>query len=133
MKAITTLLIICLVGCITACQGQTTKESSEKETLKTTGEKDSSKQMNLLDEQVKMYGSVFELAGAGEDNPLSQAENYGELIEKMDLPEEQKVTQREHYKVYDLSLDPTKKDSLKIMVGKMLENAMEKSQTDPDN
>ena len=89
--------------------------------------------MNLLDAQTKMFGDIFEMAGTGEDNPLGGIENYTELIEKMDLPEEQKEVLREQYKVYDMSLDPAKKDSLKIMVGKMLENALEKSQSDPDN
>ena len=132
MKAITTLAIISLFSISIACQGQTKKETTTSKAQKSIQQIDTNKQMNLLDEQTKMFNQVFELAGAGEDNPLSGAENYSELIEKMDLPKEQKDILREQYKVYDLSLDPAKKDSLKIMVGKMLENAMEKSQNNPD-
>lgn len=133
MKAIVTLVIICAFGVFTSCHGQISKDSPVLEIKKVTHKKDNGKQMNVLDEQAKMYISIFELAGTGEGNPLGEAKNYGELIEKMDLPQEQKDMLREQYKVYDLSLDPAKKDSLKIMVGKMLENAIEKSQNDPDN
>lgn len=124
MKAITTLLTICSFGLATVCQAQTDQEISKTDTVK---------QMNLLDEQTKMFGQVFDLAGAGEENPLGGATNYSEAIEKMNVPKEQKEILREQYKVYDLSLDGTKKDSLKIMVGKILENAIEKTQNDPDN
>lgn len=132
MKAITTLAIISLFSISIACQGQTKKETTTSKAQKSIQQIDTNKQMNLLDEQTKMFNQVFDLAGAGEDNPLRGAENYAELIEKMDLPKEQKDILREQYKVYDLSLDPAKKDSLKIMVGKMLENAIEKSQNNPD-
>lgn len=40
---------------------------------------------------------------------------------------------REQYKVYDLSLEATKKDSLKIMISKMIKNAIEKSRNDSNN
>ena len=53
------------------------------------------------------------------------------LIEKMDAPEEQKQQLRDMYNVYDSSLDPKKKDSLKLAVDKMLNNAMEKTKNDP--
>ncbi len=122
MKSLSTLLIICFLG-YSSCNAQS-KESTLKDTVK---------QMNLLDEQTKMFGNIFEMAGLGNENPLGGAENYMELIEKMDASEEQKEILREQYKVYDLSLDPSKKDSLKIAVGKMLENAMEKTKNDTDN
>ena len=119
MKSIATILFICL-----ASYGSCNAQAKESVT------KDSTKLMNLLDEQTKMFGDIFEMVGTGEDNPLGDAQNYAELIEKMDLPKEQKDILNEQYKVYDLSLDPAKKDSLKIAVGKMLENAMEKSEND---
>jgi len=115
------------MGAFSICNGQTLETiSGKKEIVK----KDTTKQMNLLDEQTKMFSQIFEMAGANDENPLAGATNYLEAIEQIDMTEEQKETIREQYKVYDLSLDPTKKDSLKIMVGKMLENAIEKTQTE---
>ncbi len=121
MKTLTTLLTIYSFGFATICQAQTEQENAITDTVK---------QMNLLDEQTKMFGQIFDLGGAGADNPLGGATNYLELVEKMDAPEEQKETLREHYKLYDLSLDPKKKDSLKIMYGNMLNDAIEKSHTE---
>lgn len=119
MKTKATLLIICAFGLFSTCHAQ----SKTKQ--------DSSAQMNLLDEQTKMFSGIFELAGAGEENPLAGAQNYLELIEKIDAPEELKQQLREKYNLYDMSLDPKKKDSLKLMVDKMLNNAMEKTKNDP--
>jgi len=51
----------------------------------------------------------------------------------MEAPEEQKEMLREQYKLYDLSLDPAKKDSLKLMFNKMFEKTLEKSRNNPDN
>lgn len=121
MKAFIVLLLTILMSFCSVCHAQTNQTA------------DSSKQKNLIDEQVKMYGSIFEMAGAGESNPLGGATNYKQLIESMDLPQDLKKTILEQYKVYDLSLDPAKKDSLKIAVGKMLNNAIEKSRNDPNN
>ncbi len=118
MKALTTLSIICLLGFSAICQAQIEQEYSKKDTVKP---------MNLLDSQTKMYGQIFDLGGAGEENPLGGARNYEELIEKMDAPEEQKETLREQYKIYDLSLDSKKKDSLKRSFDKSLMGATEKS------
>ncbi|MBD0777357.1 hypothetical protein HPE56_06100 [Maribacter sp. ANRC-HE7] len=121
MKTKASLLIICAFGFFTTCHGQ----SKTKQ--------DSSTQINLLDEQTKMFSGIFDLAGAGAENPMAGAENYTELIEKMDAPEELKQQLREMYNVYDKSLDPKKKDSLKLAVGKMLNNAMEKTKNDPEH
>ena len=74
-----------------------------------------------------MYGQIFDLARAEDKNPLGGATNYLELIEKMKTSEELKQQLREMYKVYNLSVDPKKKDSLKLMVDKMLKNTMEKT------
>lgn len=124
MKTIITLLIVCFLGAFSACNGQTTQSISEQ---KETVQKDSGKQMNLLDEQTKMFGQIFDLGGAGEDNPLGGATNYLELIEKMEGSEEQKQQLREIYDLYDTSLDPKKKEELKAKVDKMLTEAIEKS------
>lgn len=118
MKTLTTLLIICITGFSTICQAQTDQVKSKADTVKP---------MNLLDEQVKMYGSVFDLAGAGEDNPLGGSTNYSEALEKMDASEELKEQLREIYELYDASLDPDRKAELKIRINKMLKDAKEKS------
>ena len=118
MKTKAVVLIIYAFGIFTNCQGQSkTKQES-------------SRQMNLLDEQTKMFSGIFDLAGAEEENPLKGTKNYLELIGKMDAPEELKVQLKEKYNVYDMSLDPKKKDTLKLMIGKMLNNAMEKTKND---
>lgn len=128
MKAIATLVILCVFGIFTSCQGQASKNSPVLETEKVTNKKDNGKQMNVLDEQVKMYGSIFELAGAGKENPLGDSKNYEELLEKMDLPQEQKKQLQEIYELYDTSLDPQKKEELKIRANKMIQDAITKSQ-----
>lgn len=118
MKTRTTLSISCLLGFSVICQAQIEQENSKTDTVQP---------MNLLDAQTKMYGQIFDLGGAGEDNPLGGATNYAELIEKMDAPEEQKERLREQYKLYDLSLDSKKKDSLKPNIDQSLMGATEKS------
>lgn len=133
MKTISIGITLFLLTCLTGCKGQTKQDENKLESSTPTVQIDSNKQLNLLDEQTKMFGQVFDLAGAREDNPLGGASNYMELIEKMDLPKEQKNMLRDQYKVYDLSLDPAKKDSLKLLVAKMLKNAMKKSQSHLDN
>ena len=121
MKTLTILFTICSLGFGTICQAQSDQENSKTVPLK---------QMNLLDEQTKMFGQIFDLAGTGEENPLGGATSYSEVIEKMDAPEEQKEILRKQYKSYELSLISTKKDSLKTMDGNMLNDAIEKSQTE---
>lgn len=121
MKIIKVTLLVFLLGTVSN-QAQTSDKPSNLEKDK--------KEMNLLDEQTKMFGQIFELGGMGEENPIGGATNYLELIDKSEIPPEQKDRLREMYKVYDLSLDPTKKDSLKLMVDKMLKKALEKTQKD---
>lgn len=130
MKTVITLVVICFFGSFTACQGQSEKATS-KNTAKTS---DTTKQMNLLDEQTKILSQVFTLGGASkEDNPFAGTTNYLELIEKTQMPEEQKKELREIYKLYDLSLDPQKKAEFETKVNKKLKEAMDKSMTDPNN
>ncbi len=115
MKAIATLLIVCVFGVFTPCHAQSTETKQ-----------DSSVQMNLLDEQVKVFSSVFRLGGA-EESPLQGATNYLELLDKIDLPEEQKKELTEMYNLYNASLDPKKKEELKVRANKMMQDAMNKS------
>ena len=96
MKLIIVLLLVCIMGAYSACHGQTSK---------TVVQEDTAKQLNLLDEQVKIFDRVFTLNGAGDENPLKGANNYLELIEKLDMPEAEKQELREQYELYDLGLD----------------------------
>ena len=121
MKTIKITLLVFLTG-IAFGHSQTNDMSSNPVVDK--------KEMNLLDEQTKMFGKIFELGGMGEENPFGGANNYLELIENSKMTSKQKEQLREMYKVYDLSLDPNKKDSLKLAVDKMLKKAMEKTQND---
>ncbi len=117
MKAITTLSIL-LLGFCTTCYGQNTTQ-------------DTTKQTNLLDEQVKVYGSVFSLGGATEEeNPAKGATNYLDLLDKLNISPELKKQVEEIYHLYDTSLDPTKKEELKIRANKMIQNAMAKSNSE---
>ncbi|KKL95661.1 hypothetical protein LCGC14_1852320, partial [marine sediment metagenome] len=111
MKSLTTLSIIGILGFSLSCKAQTNEKPSKT---------DAAKPMNLLDEQVKIYGGVFDLAGAGTDNPLSGSTNYLEAIESMDATEAQKENLREQYYQYDSSLTVTEKDSL----GKVLNDSI---------
>ncbi|MBT8185310.1 MAG: hypothetical protein KJN76_10750 [Eudoraea sp.] len=89
--------------------------------------KDTVKQMNLLDKQVEVLAPIFgmmELDGFDKWNDIS---NYLEVVELSNLSPEMKQHLREQYKLYDLSLDPQKKDSLKLVFNKQLKEAMVKS------
>ncbi|RKR15411.1 hypothetical protein CLV91_1497 [Maribacter vaceletii] len=116
MKVFTTLSTLLLLSLCTPIFAQTTPSQ------------DSTKQANLLDEQVKMYGSVFSLGGATEEeNPVKGATNYLDLLDKLNLSPELKKQVEEIYQLYDTSLDPLKKEELKIRANKMIQDAMAKS------
>lgn len=128
MKATLTVVAISLLGSFTACQGQIETSKNEAKTSDTT------KQMNLLDEQTKILSQVFTLGGAKfDDNPFAGTTNYLELIEKTEMSEEQKKELREIYKLYDLSLDPKKKVEFETKVNKKLKEAIDKSMSDSNN
>ncbi len=124
MKTTIKLTLLCLLGTMTIAVAQKKKEPGKGT--------DSVKQMNLLDEQVKILGSVFEMGDASE-NPFGGATNYLELLEQSDMDPELKKELREQYQIYDLSLDPKKKDSLALAFNKKLKEAMEKSLNDTQN
>ena len=116
MKTITTIGVLFLLSLFTPCFGQTTPTQ------------DSTKQTNLLDEQVKVYGSVFSLGGATEEeNPVKGATNCLDLLDKLNISPELKKQVEEIYQLYDTSLDPQKKEELKIRANKMIQDAMAKS------
>lgn len=119
MKAITTLGAILLLGLFTSCYGQTNTTQ------------DTTKQTNLLDEQVKVYSSVFSLGGATEEeNPAKDATNYLDLLDKLNISPELKKQVEEIYQLYDTSLDPKKKEELKIRANKMIQDAITKRQNE---
>ena len=124
MKTTITLFAICFLGAFSVCNAQNSQTSLDKELVK----KDTAKQMNLLDEQTKILGQMFSLGGAEEDNPFAGTTNYLELIEKTEMPEEQKQEIRELYEIYDLSLDPKKKAEFELKLNKKLEGGIRKAQ-----
>jgi len=116
------------MGAFSACNGQASQTTPSK---KEVGQKDTTKQMNLLDEQTKLYGQVFTLAGmSDEENPTGGADDYLEMIEKMEASEDLKQQINEMYDLYDTSLDPKKKEELQVKILKMFEEAMAKSQSE---
>lgn len=127
MKTTITLLIICIMGAFSACNGQASQTTPSKKEI---AQEDTTKQMNLLDEQTKMYGQVFTLAGmSDEENPTAGADDYLEMIEKMEASEDLKQQISEMYDLYDTSLDPKKKEELQVKILKMFEEGLEKSQS----
>ena len=60
MKAIATFMLISMVGCSMACNGQTSQSASDSNKAPKITQKDTVKQMNLLDEQTKMFGQIFD-------------------------------------------------------------------------
>ena len=59
-----------------------------------------------------------------EDNPLGEASSYRELIEKMEIPTEQKKEILELYELYDMSLDPKMKKEFELKLNKKLEQGL---------
>ena len=118
MKFKTTTLALVLLLFIQGGFAQQTKTGQEKDTIK---------QMNLLDKQVETLAPVFgmmEMEGSEQWNDISE---FLEVVELSNLSPEMKQHLREQYKLYDLTLDPAKKDSVKLVFNKMLKEAMAKS------
>lgn len=129
MKSLTTILIICAMGVLTSCTAQIEKKLETSKQKEQTLKKDSSKPMNLVDEQMKLLGGIFSTIDTGDEvNPFAGSKNYLEVIDKMDAPEETKQYMRDQYKLYELSLDPNKKDSLELIVNKKLDELISKGQ-----
>ena len=115
-----TTTIIALVLLLFVRAGFAQQENSSKQ-------QDTVKQMNLLDKQVETLAPVFgmmELEGFDQWNDIS---TFLETVELSNLSPEMKNHLREQYKLYELTLDPTKKDSVKLVFSKMLKEATVKS------
>tara|TARA_R110002167_G_scaffold23281_13_gene82751 strand:- start:1182 stop:1577 length:396 start_codon:yes stop_codon:yes gene_type:complete len=125
MKNIPSLLIISIFGTFAACSGQVINEKAVVPDTRQEAKSDTTKQMNLLDEQTKILGSVFGKLDTEGENPFVGTTNYLELIDKMEGPEVDKEYLREQYQLYDLSLDPKKKEEFKLLFNKKLKEAMD--------
>jgi hypothetical protein len=91
---------------------------------------DSTKQMNILDEQAKLLNKVFGNVETEEGKALSKVNNYLDLVEQANFPPDVKKNLLDQYKLYELSLDPKKKDSLKLLFNEKLSEAMAKAASD---
>ena len=117
MKTLQILLVLLAI-----CISSTTQAQEKNNT-----ENDTTKQMNLLDKQTEVLAPIFammEMDGAEQFNDISK---FMQLIELSNLAPDMKQHLREQYKLYDLTLDPVKKDSAKLVFNKMLKEAMVKS------
>jgi hypothetical protein len=90
-------------------------------------QKDTIKKMNLLDEQAKLLGKVFGNVDNEEGRAFSKVNNYQDLLEQGNFPPDIKKHLTEQYKLYQLSLDPKKKDSLKQVFNIQFNEALAKS------
>jgi hypothetical protein len=94
--------------------------------------KDTVKQMNILDEQAKILSKVFGNVDTEEGRALKNVDSYLDLVEQANFPPDIKKTILDQYKLYELSLDPRKKDSLKLIFNEKLNEAMAKSMENPN-
>lgn len=103
----------------------------------TTGTNTSTKkEMNLLDEQAKLFGNLFGDTDKdinGNKDPFKGVTNYEELLNKSQLAPETKNQFWSMYQLYDKSLVPQEKDSLKMIMEKFLAKEMETQQKRPQN
>ncbi len=121
-----------LSGCGDAHEKKTNEALVPEEGMVTREEKaaikeDTTKQMNILDEQAKLLNKVFGNVDTEEGRAFSKVNNYLDLVEQANFPPDVKKNLLDQYKLYELSLDPKKKDSLKLMFNEKLSEAMAKS------
>lgn len=115
---------------LTGCGDSNTKKPEEAVVPKVEeaqAMKDTVRQMNLLDEQAKMLSKVFGNVDTEEGRALKNVDSYLDLVEQANFPPDIKKTILDQYKLYELSLDPRKKDSLKLIFSEKLNEAMAKS------
>ena len=120
---------------LTSCGDSNAKKTEEAivpEVEEAIAKKDTIKQMNLLDEQAKMLSKVFGNVDTKEGRALKNVDSYLDLVEQANFPPDIKKTILDQYKLYELSLDPRKKDSLKLVFNKKLNEAMAKSIANPN-
>ncbi len=123
---IATTLFIFLTGCADS-NAKKPEEAVVPKVEAAITKKDTMKQMNLLDEQAKMLSKVFGNVDTEEGRALKDVDSYLDLVEQANFPPDIKKTILDQYKLYELSLDPRKKDSLKLIFNEKLNEAMAKS------
>ncbi len=131
--SITKLFVCVLLGSVMGCANDpkpSSKQQEESIDEKTLVKEDTMKQMNLLDEQAKMLGKVFGSVDSKEGRAFSKVNNYLDLLDQANFPPDIKKNLSDQYKIYELSLDPRKKDSLKLIFNQKLNEAMAKSLPD---
>lgn len=117
MKTIKTLCICSIICCATFSQAQTSK--TEKDSTATKSE-------NFLDLGAEVLTKSFgaELDG----NPTGESLSYLQLLNKSDLPEEQKTELKNWYYLQAKDLTQKQKDSL----GKAIEKKIMEAKTTDD-
>jgi hypothetical protein len=115
MKKLQYLLLPMLFCATFTAQSQTQTDSNKSEEKNV-------KEMNLLDEQAKLMGSIF--GGMEEDldgtkDPFKNVNSYQDLLNNSNFDPETKAKLMAMYKLYDQSLDPKQKDSLKLSLEKL--------------
>jgi len=126
----TIIITIILISCGNP-KGKTTEKQMVPLEEKTLVKKDTAKQMNILDEQAKLLNKVFGDVDTEEGRAFKKVNNYLDLVEQANFPTDVKKNLLDQYKLYELSLDPKKKDSLKLMFNEKLNEAMVKSRSNP--
>ncbi len=117
------LMLFLLINCaIVKAQTPTTNEKIQKQI-------DSTGNFNMMDAQAGIFGDLF---GASDPN-FAGVTDYKTLLARLEIDPEQREELLTQYKIHRLSQDPTKQDSLRIMVTKMLEKAKQKTLNDPDH
>lgn len=114
MKTLQILFVMLGICISNVAQAQEENKTNETKTQK--------KEMNLMDEQAKILGSLFgdmEEDIDGTKDPFKNVKSYEDLLNKSKLDPEMKVKLLAMYKLYDQSLDPKQKDSLKVSLEKL--------------
>jgi hypothetical protein len=131
MYTLKIILVACAFSILLTSCGDTNEKKPEEAIVPKVEEaiakKDTMKQMNLLDEQAKMLSKIFGNVDTEEGRALKNVDSYLDLVEQANFPPDIKKTILDQYKLYELSLDPKKKDSLKLVFNKKLNEAMAKS------
>ncbi len=131
MKILTSIIAALLIPFMLISCGDSKDKTTEKEIAtqeeKALVKKDTAKQMNILDEQAKLLNKVFGNVDTEEGKALKNVDNYLDLVNQANFPPDVKKNILDQYKLYELSLDPKKKDSLKMMFNQKLNEALAKS------
>ena len=136
MSTLKIVLVACTLSIVLISCGDSNAKKTEEavgpKVEETIAKKDTMKQMNLLDEQAKILSKVFGNVDTEEGRALKNVDSYLDLVEQANFPPYIKKNILDQYKLYELSLDPRKKDSLKLIFNEKLNEAMAKSMENPN-